>query len=422
MLNLLDKYKPIFAPEVEAGVDIGADAGPPPGEGSGGGGAPSADDAPQKLTIRQSLEKGFEDARKAERPRLKTPAAEKPKRAADQMREEAETDTANEETGAAPHTEEAGEPAAQVAASEPPAAWAKEAKAEWAKLPKVAQDAILKREQDVQRGVDELKSKYADIDASLQPHLPVIRQHGHTPAQAVNQLFGWFQALGANPDQAFPALIQSFGWDPRRVYPPQMQQPQQQTAPQQQQQPNAQPPQGTPQQQQQPVQLPPEVVQYLQRMNQEIVNLRSSQTQQQQTYQQQQYKATEASMYAWAKDKPHFEKVRQQMAQLVGAGLVPMKDDRIDLDAAYQMAVRMDGELFAQEQQAAQEKLQADVAAKAKAAKEAQDKAAAAARKAAVSVTPASPGTNPGTRGTPQKGKKMTVRESLLAAIEENRV
>jgi hypothetical protein len=94
-----------------------------------------------------------------------------------------------------------------------PAAWTKEAKATWDSLPKVAQQMVLKREQDVAKGIESLKSRYSDLDAVLAPHEAVIRQHGHRPREAVHQLFSWFQHLSRNPRQGLVDLGRAFNVD-----------------------------------------------------------------------------------------------------------------------------------------------------------------------------------------------------------------
>jgi len=45
----------------------------------------------------------------------------------------------------------------------------------------------------------------------------MIRQFGKTPGQAVGQLFSWFDALAKNPDEAFPALIKSYKYNPDQM-------------------------------------------------------------------------------------------------------------------------------------------------------------------------------------------------------------
>ena len=414
-MNILDKYRlPLFAADVEAG-NAGADSAPPP---------PSA---PEKLSIRESLERGFEDARKTQEPpreakksraedgKFKKGTSEPAKRAADEMREATETDetpAAAADGGTAPEAAPEGETVPE-AGTKPevaaPAAWTKEAKAAWAELPPAVQQAVVKREADVQKGVDELKAKYADIDQALAPHIPVIRQHGHTPAQAVNQLFAWFQALAVNPDAAFPALQKCFNWQP-------------QTAPAQ-AQPGAAAA-AAPSAAEQPAgEIPVQVQQYINQMRQELDQIKQGFGQQlgsmQQTFASQQEAKTQEILANWAKDKPHFEKVRGLMAQLIASGAVPLKEGRVDLDGAYTKAVRLDDDVFTQMQQAEVAKKDAEMKAAAAAKKKADEDAAKAAKAASASLTPNAPGSAPGAHGKPKKGR--SVRETLLDAIGEAR-
>jgi hypothetical protein len=422
--NILDKYRlPNFAPETETGA---APAETPPPPAGGGAGA-----AEKPLSIRESLTKGFDDARKAQEPkepvkkgksrddRGKFAAGEDNKRAADAMREA--TDPAEGAEAAPAEGEEPAEgtEAAPAAAALPvPAAWAKEAKAEWEKLPPAVQQAVTKREEDVKKGVDELKGKYADLDQALAPHIPVIRQHGHTPAQAVQQMFSWFQALSANPDAAFPALQKSFNWQPKVAAAAAAAQPG-----------TAAPAVGAdgkpvaPAAAAQPEAVSPAVQQYIDGIRQELLQLKQGVGQQlgtmQQSFAAQQEAKTQEILGNWAKDKPHFEKVRGVMAQLIQSGAVPLKEGRVDLDGAYEKAVRLNDEIWQQTQADAQAKAAADLKAKADAKKKADEAAAAGAKKAAVSLTPTAPGSAPAQQGKAKK--KQSVRESLMSAIDEVR-
>jgi hypothetical protein len=264
----------------------------------------------------------------------------------------------------------------------------------------------------VQRGVDELKGKYADLDQALAPHVAVIRQHGHTPAQAVQQMFAWFQALQANPDAAFPALAKSFNWQPKQP----------QSAAQAATAAPAVGADGKPLEQAPPV-IPDQVQQYIEGMRQELAQLRYGVSQQlggmQQNFQQQQEAKTNEILANWSKDKPHFEKVRGTMAQLLSSGAVPLIEGRVDLDAAYAKAVRINDDVFAEVQAAERTKADAEAKAKIDAKAKADEAAAKAAKVAAASVGPGAPGSAAATAS--KNTKKRSVRESLLAAIDEAR-
>jgi hypothetical protein len=417
MLKFTDKFLPYYGPETETGLPETAPVTPLPDAGSSGAAepAPPAGKA-EKLSIRQSLEKGFADAKKAEpaAPEPKQPkAAKKPARAADEMRQEAEGTTPEPAEGEAP-AGEAAAPAEKPAAPAP-TAWPKEAKEAWAALPEQVQKAVLKREVDTQKGVDELKNKYSEIDQAIAPHVEAIRRHGHTPAQAVNQMFAWFQALAGNPDVAFPALLRSFNFNPAKLVPQQQAQPAAQPGSQAQPQVGAD---GKPVAQPEGI-VPPAVQGYIDQMSQKLAQLEHAFTQQigqvQNTFQQQSEAKTQEVLMNWAKDKPHFEKVRVRMSQLIASGAVPLKDGRVDLDGAYEQAVWSMPEVRT-ELQAAEKKAQAD-AAIAAAAKEkaAQQAAADKARKTDVSLRPSAPGQTP----VPARKKGRTVRESIMDARDE---
>jgi hypothetical protein len=423
MNKFLDRFLPYYAPETEAGLPEAVPQTPPPDAGGAGEAATPEprDGKTEKLSIRQSLERGFADAKlqdPAQKPAPKAPKAkDKPARAADEMRAEAEG--AQPAEGEAPAGEAAETPAETAPKTAAPAAWPKEAKETWAALPPAVQAAVLKRETDVQKGVDELKGKYAEIDGAIAPHIDAIRRHGHTPAQAVNQMFSWFHALAGNPDVAFPALLRSFNFDPRRLVPQQQQQPVAQPG-NQQPQAAAVGADGKPIAAAQPADaVPPAVQNYINQITNKLSQLENAFSQKigavENTFQQQSEAKTQEVLMNWAKDKPHFEKVRVLMSQLIASGAVPLKDGRVDLDGAYDAAIyanpEVRGSLQAEQQKAAQA---AQIAAAAK-EKAAQQAAADKARKTNVSLAPSAPGQAP----APKAKKGRSVRESLKDAMEE---
>ncbi len=354
--------------------------------------------------LRKQLEKNFDADRKAADA---VTAKKAPAKAGKRVAGGAEI-TPEPAEGAEVVEEAAGE-AEATPKTAAPEAFSKEAKAEWAKTPAAVQAAILKRETDTAKGVEELKGKYKELDSSLAPHMSAIRQHGHTPAQAVSQLFGWFQALAANPDVAFPALAKSFSYDLAKIAP----QPAATTAAVD---PNAQPgqqPAGV---------IPPELQKYITDLQAEVGNLKNTFAQEltglKGTFQQQSEAKTNEILANWSKDKPHFESVRGLMAQLIQSGAVPLKDGQVDLDGAYDMALYANPEIRAKvlaEQQAAaakERKAKVDAAA-AKQAAEVEK-----ARKAGVSLGGGAPG-EPGAAPGGKKGKGKSVRESIMEAREQ---
>lgn len=397
-----------FAPDADLGVDEGAGEAPvrvplneSPADGPGSG----------RGTLRKQLESSVDSERKG---REKREGVEPPKRAVrakapnhQEPEEELEVPEAGAEGAEAPEAE--GAEGAAPAVEEAPASLSKEAKAEWAKTPASVRASFIKREQDVERGVNDLKKRYADIDQALAPRMQAIRQNGHTPAAAVNQLFAWMEALQSNPQQAFPALAQSFKFDLRKLIPAAAA-------------PGAAPAAGvTPAVGEQPEgAVPPAVQQYIdglkQEMEQKFGGLRNDFTTQMHN---QSMEKTQQTLDVWSNGKPYFEEVRQMMAHLIGSNAVaPLPNGAADLDKAYDMALYALPDVRAKvlaEQEQAKIKAAADKRA---AEKLAQDKQAAQARRASGgSLQGGAPG-NPVQNGKkPAKGK--TVRESLMEARAE---
>ncbi len=352
--------------------------------------------------LRKQLETAFEDDRKTGDQEPREPKAAKPKTR--RVAGGAEITPEGEETQAEPGQEGTPEqPAAPAVA--PPTSFTKEAKAEWANTPPIVQQAMVKREQEMVKGVDELKRRQADLDQALQPRMDLIRRHGHTPAQAVNQLFAWFEALSANPKVAFPALADSFKFDLKQLNP--------QQAPQQQPQ---QPAEG------QPEPVTPAVQQYINGLEQKLEGFARAVSQQfgamQNNFQQQSEAKTQEILNSWSKDKPHFEEVRVAMAHMLSSGLVqPLPDGSADLDKAYDMALYALPDVRSQILTEQQQKAEAERNAKAEKEKNAQQEQANKARRASGSLSLGAPGTPAGPQGKrPTKGK--SVRESLNEAIE----
>ena len=392
-----EKWKPLFDIAEEAGseevtetpeIDETSEE-PPEGKLSG------------RSAIRKSLEKGFEDERKAgerdEKGKFKKIAKRLPGGGIAEPEEGEETEV---------ETPEEGEEVTPAVAA--PEGISKEAAAEWAKTPKPVQEAFLKRVADMDKGVKELQGKYSDLDTALQPHMNAIRQHGHTPAQAVSQLFGWFQALAGNPDVAFPALAKSFGYDMSRFAPAGQQQ---QPAAGQTAQPGAE---GQPTGEQ----ISPAMQKYIDDMKKEVTELKNQFGGFQTNVQRRESEQTNEILANWSKDKPHFQAVREDMAALIQTGRVPLKNGQVDLDGAYERAIWANPEVRAKliaDQQAA------EAAERKKKADEAKKKAAAdaeKARKAGVGVGGGAPGEAAAGSGK-SKGKGKSVRESIMEAREQ---
>jgi hypothetical protein len=412
-MNWFDRYLPYYDSDASGAAEPPEAGGAPPPEAPAER-EPGRQPAAERRSIREELQANFDAAREPEKPA--TP--ERGERGRFKKKEEEVTAAAAAgEPGAAPAQGEpqAGAegvvealPAAAVAA---PAGWSKEAKAAWEGLPEPVRVAVAKREADVQRGVDQLKAGYADIDRAIAPHDAAIRQHGHTRAQAIDQLFGWFRALASNPTQAFPALAKSFNIDLAQFAPAGAAAPAASPAAT-----NGAAAAG------QPEVVSPAVQEYINRLNAELNGLKQTVDQRfgtlEQTFAQQNEAKTHEVLAAWAKDKPHFEEVRQTMSRLIASGEVPLKEGRVDLDGAYDKAIwavkEVREKVLADQAKAAEAKRLADAKAAQAAAQAAADKA----RRAGVSVTGGAPGAA-GPAAAQPKAKGKSVRESLMEARAE---
>lgn len=424
---IIRNYKPVYGPETEAGTQDppeNQNQRPPmnetPVDGPGSG----------RSQLRQQLEKSFkeESSRRSQRDpaqveretrRTRGPQDRLPERkgAKDQQAEREEADAEGEQQEQ-PETETEGQEQQdqqeQVAA---PEAWPKEAKAEWANLPATVQAAIAKREVDGAKGVEQLKQslkQFEPIAQVLQPRMESIRQFGHSPAEAVGQLFAWFDALGQDvervksgqPVVAFPLLAQSFGLDPKTLFG---------GAP-------AQPGTEKKAEEQPAGDIPAPVQQYITALEQKLGNMTKAIEQKfgalENTFATQREAQTQELIDAWAKDKPYFKDVKVMMGHLLASGQIPaLPNGAADLDTAYEQAVYANRDTRARMLEDQRKKAEADTKAKAEKERRAQQDQVNGARKAAVGLGPSSPGTT--TPGTAQQKGKKSVRESIMEAIDE---
>lgn len=308
-------------------------------------------------------------------------------------------------------------PAPVASATPAPESLPKEAKAEWDKTPPAVQAAFVKREQDMAAGVEQLKQRYTLIDQAIAPHNDALRQMNATPADAVNRMFLWFKALAGKPADAFPALAQSMGVDWKTLIGGQQQQP---GAPE-----PAANTAGAPE-------IPEPVKAYVGQLEQRLQQL-TTYVQQvdgrfgnvEQNINTQNQARTEENLNLWSKDKTYFDEVRIDMAKLIETGVVPLKNGQVDLDTAYERAIYFNPEVRAKvlaEQQQANVQVQQQSR---QAATTAQQTQVNKSRKAGVSL-PASttPGSTNGSLGGAAKkkpGEKLSVRDSLKAAVAQLR-
>lgn len=119
---------------------------------------------------------------------------------------------------AAPASEPAAPPAPAVPAVEAPKTWRPEAAAKFATLPPEVQQEVLKREEDIFKGLNAYKAD-ADIGKSIksmiQPHEQLFRSQGVNPFQQISSLINAHVALATgSPEQRlqiFQRVAQSYG-------------------------------------------------------------------------------------------------------------------------------------------------------------------------------------------------------------------
>ena len=294
------------------------------------------------------------------------------------------------ETTAEGNTETA--PQAQSAA---PKAWSKEEKALWNDLPEAARAAITRREADTEKGVNELRTRYQEIDTAIAPYKAVMTQNNVTPGQAINQLFKWHMELaGPNKVEAFRQLAKSFGVDPATIA----------AAPATTEKPaDANPDNSIPEN------LRPVITNLETRLK--TFEERESAAMQ---------NAAKQTWQNWSKDKPHAETVRGLMANLINSDLAliqagqpqisnTIKNGSIDMDSAYEAAKYAHPEVRAaiiQEDQAKRDK-------EARAAAE-------RARKAGASLKSGAPA-GPISASSNAAPRNETVAESIKRALAEVR-
>lgn len=241
-----------------------------------------------------------------------------------------------------------------------------------------------KRETEISngfKGYSDKAKQYDAIDQAVAPFRSAYQQAGlKSDAEAINRLFQWEQAVRSNPVQSITQLARQYGVDLSQLV-----------------QGNSQVPQG----QEAPEYIRPILDQYGQ-LSQSVQSLEAR------IQEADQQKVTE-TLSSFAKDKPHFEKVRVRMGQMMAAGIA----SPTDLDGAYQQAVWADAELREALLKEQDDKRQAEFI-------KTQAAAGRNARLAAVSPAPKGRVGAPVANGHDKGG---TIRDSIMAAkkeLEEN--
>ena len=385
------------APEVieTGGTETGAPEGgeAPAPEPAPAAAAPKEDHSkPRVETTTESIKRAVAETKEKAEIAAKAKTTKAAAKTKDSTQAGAEGDTAK--PGSETTTEGNTETAPQ-ATSAAPKAWSKEEKALWNDLPEAARAAITRREADTEKGVQELRTRYQDIDTAVAPYKAVMTQNNVTPGQAISQLFKWHMELaGPNKVQAFQQLAKSFGIDPATIA----------AAPETTEKPSGAEPDNAIPENLRPV----------------ITNLETRLKTFEERESAAMQNAAKQTWVNWSKDKPHAEKVRGLMANLINSDLAliqagqpqvsnTIKDGSIDMDSAYQAAIYAHPEvrqLLLQEEQAKRDK---DTRA-----------AAEKAKKAGASMRSGAPaGTVTSTSSTTPRVE--TVAESIKRALAEVR-
>ena len=263
-----------------------------------------------------------------------------------------------------------------------PASWRKEAKGEWASVPLHIRQEVHKRELEITRALNEAnvsRQAASQFEQVAQPYMARIQSLGVTPQQAFSELLkaDYLLASGSQQSKAqmLDKLIQDYGVDineldatiARRLGGQQQAQPQQ-----------------------------VDIQQLVQQQLQQALAPMYAQQQQAQMQQQQQADQTVEQMSLDPK-YPHFEDVRQDMADIIEIN--SRRGVYLSLDDAYNRAIGFNPELSSsirttQLNQQAQQ-----------------------AKAAALSVTGA-----PSSSGTPTHVSSGNMRDDILAAMSGNRL
>lgn len=217
-----------------------------------------------------------------------------------------------------------------------PASWAKANEELWKGLSPAARDIVLKREMDSQKGVDTLKAQYEplkELEAALTPHRALLAREGLTPAQGVQRLIKFHEAMMNDPDRGIIEVAQAYGRDLSRMFASQGK--------------------------------PADDNSALSQLQQEIKALKAERDAEKQALAQKEQDALLQEVQAFSQNPEyeHFEKLRPTMARLITSG------EATDLKQAYHKAARLDDDVMAaieaRKKAAADEKLAAEAAKKA---------------------------------------------------------
>jgi hypothetical protein len=252
----------------------------------------------------------------------------------------------------------------------PPASWKKDYHEAWTTADPKLKEYAWKREEEMRAGVQPLltKAQYADqMQQAIEPYMNNIRGLGIEAPQAVKALMEADNVLRhGSPQQKqayFAQLAQQYGINMSDV------------------------------------QIQPTDPNFYAIQN-ELAQVRGEVLNWKQQQENAQNQALLSEINQFQAKAEYFEEARPTMIQLLNSGVAQ------DLDDAYQKAIRLDNDLFTKHQQASQG--QADAAKR-----EASNRAAKAARAAAVSVKSSTPGAATSTKAQDRRSLLMEQFDNL---------
>lgn len=370
--------------DTEANVEnLEGDAGFEPGEhdtASAGGGEADietalAGDDDKPKTLKDSVRAAW-NKHKAELATLQSnePQPGKPKTGAERDKQAQAQRARQTPVKAGDAQTSAGAQGAPAPTTAAPKGWSAEARAAWDGLPDAVKTAVAKLEQSTQHGLQQLKARHDAYDREVAKLDPVFQKHGRDRTTGLQNLVAWAQAVESNPAANIAQLLRSYNVPFQAIaqaYGVQLNQPGQ---------PNGQ---VTQQQQRPQFDLRAAVQPLLAPLTAELNQLKQARTNEAQA-------ASDAMVNSWAKDKPHFDAVRQTMKTIldvaVNNGTVAEylgPNGAPDLDKLYDQAVHMNPETR-----------QAVLAERAKGQQTQQRQQAQRAKRAGASLRPGSPSTD----------------------------
>lgn len=177
-------------------------------------------------------------------------------------------------------------------AVEPPTSWSAEAKTEWSKLSPALQQAVLKRENEINEGGRRWSEERRAYDEMLSPVREAAQRAGVDEREGIKRLLAADDYLNRDPENAVRWLAQVYGVDLSK------------------------PPSQSPQQRPDPV---------VNQLRQELAEIKGNLTAREQAELN-----TEITRFASEPGHEHFETVKAEMGKLLTSGLASNMQDAYD--------------------------------------------------------------------------------------------